>query len=124
MRLRIITMLFYCTAVTAYADKLDFKTVLGMAHETEKSLSKNQAQELLSSQSKIMNKAMPFCFNKVGIPANFSIVVQINEKGKIVGSWLNNEMPFTLCFKSVMINSMTYLPVVQPFFTAIEYTNK
>lgn len=115
-------LILFLTA--SYANDFSFKDVLELAHESEEGLNKDESHRLLSAQGKLMGFAMPYCINKAGPPPDFSIVVQINKNGKVVKSWLNIDTNFTSCFQNIMVNSLAFTPKHQPFFTAIEYTNK
>jgi len=124
MKERVLASLLMLFVTVSYANDLSFKEALELAHKSEEGLNKEASHRLLSAQGKLMGSAMPSCFNKAGPPPDFSIVVQINESGKVVKSWLNTNTSFTSCFQNIMVNSLAFTPKDQPFFTAIEYTNK
>lgn len=74
-----------------------------MAYQHEKSLSSIELQILTSGQGSVGGKALVECFggSKGAKSTSFALVMELDDAGKIVRTWLNGESDAEKCFQRI-----------------------
>jgi hypothetical protein len=109
----------------ASASPMTASEAKGRADASEASLSDDQSARLLSAQAAVAKSAFPDCMTTTGAkPSDFTVVVELSARGRVLNAWLTGESDFARCFRDAMVKRFEYVPPQAPFFTSFEYTNR
>ncbi|MFJ2988642.1 hypothetical protein ACIPF8_12305 [Collimonas sp. NPDC087041] len=111
---------FFCGAL--HASPMEYMTAKGLADRHEKMLSNAQIQALTSTQGVVGGKAIAECSVTMSSPESgqFSLVMQIDNNGTIVRTWLSGDSDVAKCFEKKMTGQKLFVPPFSPFYTVFE----
>jgi len=120
MRLACLALLMLATSAIA-APTAGYDEALALARTDEASLSPEQAAVLTESQGDAGGRMLAQCrTDNGGILADlsaFTVVLQLDGKGKVLRTWRDGESPIAACFEKAMQAQSLAAPPRAPFHT-------
>ena len=109
-------------AAPALAAEMSFEEAKARADADEASLSKEQAQVLMESEGKAGAEAHATCIPpgyKVDLDP-YTVVMELDAKGKVVRTWLHGTTALAECFNREMAQKTMSPPPRAPFYTSFD----
>jgi len=127
MRLACLALIALATSAAA-APMANYDDALALARKDEASLSPEHAAALIESQGDVGGRALAQCrTDSGGILADlspFTVVLELDAKGKVVRTWRDGESPIATCFEKAMQSQSLVAPPRAPFHTFFAMTWK
>ena len=95
-----------------------------LAERSESSLSAQQRTALVEAQGSMAASAFRKCARHLTgkSAASFTIVAELDSRGKVIATWQRDSTAFSACFRDVMRSELMFVPPSLPFYTAFEYS--
>jgi hypothetical protein len=106
--------------IAAAAPKLEYPDAKSLADKDEASLSPQQSAELRSAQGALLESGTAACATPDPDLSPLVLVMELDEKGKVVRTWLEGNSPLAICLRKHVAAQSLPPPPRAPFYTSIE----
>lgn len=111
-------------ALASHPDRFGEAKVMADADEAD--LSASDMASLVRTQGEVAQLAFAECVQHLSErgPPNFGIVLQVDEYGRVVEYWSDNDDKFSGCVGRVFSERFKFLPPKAPFYSSFIYRSK
>ncbi len=106
------------------AANLTYIDVLKLANASETEYGVDDLVILVEQVQSMKSRAFIKCKRDKRLePFNSTIVVKLNNHGRVLNSWVSNTKPFTICFKSIVEQHFAFNPKLKKLYISFNYAN-
>lgn len=108
------------TGQVAAAPALEYAEAKALADKDEASLASPASQDLLKSQSELLEAGAAACATPTPDLSPFVVVMELDAQGMVVRTWLQGSSPIGICLRKYVSGKTLIVPPRAPFYTSLE----
>lgn len=102
------------------ASALEYAEAKASADKDEASLAQSASQDLLKSQSELLEAGAAACATPTPDLSPFVVVMELDAQGMVVRTWLQGSSPIGICMRKYVSGKTLIVPPRVPFYTSLE----